>query len=162
MRDRVHLHLDVHPETLRLLGKLLDHHPEQERLGYERTEFGAFVDWERLAEAPLSTTEVATVHIARGCAALEHAGELPPHLAAVVLQAVGAVASSGVTLSHGDDPSIRWGAVADHAAACFSRSRSQRDLLARLATESTGPYCVRVGADRLSAQSHRDEGGPSA
>lgn len=84
--------LDILPETLRLLGKLLDHRPEQERPGYERTEFGAFVDWEGLANAPLSSTEVAVVHIARGCATLEHAGGLPPHLTAVVLQAVAAVA----------------------------------------------------------------------
>ncbi len=83
-----HLHLDDHPQTLRLLGALLARRSDREDLGYSATEHGAFVDWERLSVAGLSSTEVATVHVARGCAALERAGGAPPHLADVVVDVV--------------------------------------------------------------------------
>ena len=91
MTEPVHLHIEDHPETLRLLGELVGERGHA-NLGYQATEGGAFVDWERLAAGPLSSTEVATVHIARGCATLERAGGLPPRLTHVVLQVVRAVA----------------------------------------------------------------------
>ena len=39
-----HLHLDDYPETLRLLGALLERRSDREDLGYTVTEHGAFVD----------------------------------------------------------------------------------------------------------------------
>ena len=45
-----------------------------------------------MTAGPLSSTEVAIVHIARGCATLERAGGVPPRLAAVVTEVVRAVA----------------------------------------------------------------------
>lgn len=83
-----HLHLDDYPETLRLLGALLERRSDREDLGYTVTEHGAFVDWERLSSGTLSSTEVATVHIARGCAVLERAGGVPPRLGDVVVDVV--------------------------------------------------------------------------
>lgn len=89
--EAVHLHLDDYPEALRLLGRLLSRRTDHERLGYLATEHGAWVDWQRLTTtAPLSSTEVAAVHIARGCAGLERAGGAGP-LAEVVADVVRAV-----------------------------------------------------------------------
>jgi hypothetical protein len=90
--DGQHLHLDDYPETLRLLSALVGARSDNERLGYRATEHGAFVDWEHMIAGPLSSTEVAVAHIARGCAILERAGGLPPRLAGVVAEVVGAVA----------------------------------------------------------------------
>lgn len=55
--------------------------------GYELTDFGAWVDWDLLTGSWLSSTEVAAIHIARGCATAERNGELP-------LEVVGAVRSA--------------------------------------------------------------------
>lgn len=76
-----HLHALDHPATLRLLDELLGRRGDRVQLGYQPTEHGAWVDWERLCTALLST-EVATVRIARGGATIERAGGLPPCLAA--------------------------------------------------------------------------------
>ena len=85
----VHLHANEPPHTLRLLAALLgrrtDHH---HRLGYEPTDTGAYVDWDQLVDAPLSSTQVATVRIARACATIERAGGLPPELGNAVVDAV--------------------------------------------------------------------------
>lgn len=70
--DAIHLHLEDHPQSLRLLAALLSRRTDYERLGYRATEHGAWVDWQCLTTtAPLASTEVAAVHIARGCAGLE-------------------------------------------------------------------------------------------
>lgn len=90
--EAVLLHTDDCPHTLRLLGALLARRTDHDRLGYHPSEYGAMVDWQRLLGAPLSTSEVAVVHIARGCATLErHAGGLPPDLADVLTATVGAI-----------------------------------------------------------------------
>ena len=60
--------MDDYPDTLRLLSALLGHRTDREDLGYQPTEFGAFVDWDRLATGKLSSTEIGTVRIAHGCA----------------------------------------------------------------------------------------------
>ncbi len=91
MSEGQHLHLDDYPQTLRLLAALVGRRVDKERLGYSATEHGAIVDWERMVTGPLSSTEVATVHIARGCSILERAGGLPQHLAGVVTEVVQAV-----------------------------------------------------------------------
>lgn len=88
MTEGQHHHLDDYPQTLRLLGALLAHRSDREDLGYTVTEHGAFVDWERLSSGRLSSTEVATVHIARGCAVLERAGGVPSRLGDVVVDVV--------------------------------------------------------------------------
>jgi hypothetical protein len=86
--NAIHLHLEDYPETLRLLSTLLDRRRDYERLGYRPTEHGAWVDWGHLTvEAPLSSTQIATVHIARGCAGLERARGAGP-LAQAIIEAV--------------------------------------------------------------------------
>ena len=92
MDEGQHLHLEDYPQTLRLLAALVGSRTDKERLGYAPTEHGAFVDWDRMSAGPLSSTEVAIVHIARGCATLERAGGVPRPLPAVVTEVVRAVA----------------------------------------------------------------------
>ena len=84
----VHLHGNDHPHTLRLLAALLGRRTDHHRLGYEPTHTGAYVDWDQLVDAPLSSTQVATVRIARACATIERAGGLPPELGNAVVDAV--------------------------------------------------------------------------
>lgn len=87
MADRTHLHRLDHPLTLRILSKLLDHRSRMPA-GYERSDLGAWVDWDALAGSYLSSTEVAVVHIARGCAIAERHGGLPPGTVHPVQQAI--------------------------------------------------------------------------
>lgn len=89
----VRLHVEDYPKTLHLLAELLGRRTDRDRLGYWPDELGAMVDWEHLTnEAPLSSTEIATVRIARGCATLERAGGLPAHLGDVVADVVATTA----------------------------------------------------------------------
>ena len=84
---RRHLHHDDTPAALAILSDLLDHRagfPE----GYEPTEHGAWVDWDALDRSWLSSTEKATLHIARGCAIAERHGGLPLEVAGSVRAAV--------------------------------------------------------------------------
>jgi hypothetical protein len=87
MAERTHLHRLDHPLTLPILAKLLDH---RSRLpaGYERSNQGAWIDWDALASSYLSSTELAVVHIARGCAIAERHGGLPRATVHPVQQAV--------------------------------------------------------------------------
>ena len=55
MSEPVHLHVNAHPQTLRLLGELVGQRGDAS-LGYQATEGGAFVDWDRLAAGPLSSS----------------------------------------------------------------------------------------------------------
>lgn len=74
-----YLHRDDTPHTLRLLDGLLGHRSDRAELGYQPDQWGAEVDWDRLAGGALSITEVAVVHIALGCAIAErHGGPLSP------------------------------------------------------------------------------------
>jgi hypothetical protein len=85
----VHLHLDDTPATLAILAALLGHRADRQELGYIADEYGADVDWDRLTNGKLSTTEVATIHIARGCAIVErHGGGLPHQVRAAVRAAI--------------------------------------------------------------------------
>lgn len=85
---RSHLHLEDYPATLALLADLLE--PKRydpvwlADAGYEPTEHGAWIDWDRLATSWLAATEVAIVHIARGVAILERAGGPPPRLSHIL------------------------------------------------------------------------------
>lgn len=91
--SRVHLHRDDYPQTLRLLEDLRNGRPAEEwkHIGYERTESGAWVDWDELAGSWLSTTEKAVVHIARGASMLERAGGPPPRLAPTVTNVIAGI-----------------------------------------------------------------------
>jgi hypothetical protein len=82
-----HLHHDDVPSTLAILADLLDHLSTVPD-GYELTEHGAWVDWEALGRSWLSSTEIAAVHIARGCAIAERHGGLPLSVAGTVREAV--------------------------------------------------------------------------
>ncbi|MHB1533070.1 MAG: hypothetical protein ACYC1D_00345 [Acidimicrobiales bacterium] len=87
MAGREHLHHDDVPSTLAILADLLDHRSTLPD-GYELTEHGAWVDWDALRRSWLSSTEVAVVHIARGCAIAERHGGLPLSVAGAVREAV--------------------------------------------------------------------------
>jgi hypothetical protein len=64
-------------------------------IGFERTETGAWVNWTQLTnQSWLSSTEIAVVHIAHGCAIAERHGGLGPGLRQVVIQTVTAVSGS--------------------------------------------------------------------
>jgi hypothetical protein len=82
-----HLHDDDVPSTLAILADLLDHLSTVPD-GYELTEHGAWIDWDGLGRSWLSSTEVAAVHIARGCAIAERHGGLPLSVAGAVREAV--------------------------------------------------------------------------
>jgi hypothetical protein len=84
---RVHLHRIDHTPTLGILSELLAHDGRPPD-GYERTEQGAWVDWDALAGSYLSSTEIAVVHMARGCFIAERHGGFPPGLVLPVKQAI--------------------------------------------------------------------------
>lgn len=90
---RQHLHRDDYPETLRLLEDLAGQRGRLASIGFEPTEFGAWVDWDELLGSWLSTTEKAVVHIARGAVMLERAGGPSPRLAPTVTNVVARVCS---------------------------------------------------------------------
>lgn len=91
MNASTHLHRDDFPVTLELLAQVVGPHVG-EPPGFEFTETGALVDWDRLAHGGvLSTTERAVVQIARGVATLEHHGAPPSRLCGPVEAAVHAV-----------------------------------------------------------------------
>jgi hypothetical protein len=96
---RVHLHRIDHPLTLDILSELLDHRGRPPD-GYERTDQGAWVDWDALTGSYLSSTEIAVIHIVHGCAIAERHGGLPPAAMRSVRQAIG-------QLTGGHAPS-RW------------------------------------------------------
>ena len=73
-----HLHRDDTPLTLRLLDGLLGHRHDRAEVGYRPDQWGAEVDWDQLTSGVLSTSAVAVIHIAQGCAIAErHGGPLP-------------------------------------------------------------------------------------
>lgn len=76
--DVTYLHRDHTPLTLRLLDGLLGHRSDRTELGYRPDQWGAEVDWDQLMGGALSTTEVAAVHIALGCAIAERNGGALP------------------------------------------------------------------------------------
>jgi hypothetical protein len=82
-----HLHRDDCPRALAVLDVLFGHRQDREALGYRPDKHGAEVDWDLLTGGVLSSTEVAAVHVARGCAIAERHGGLPPGIAAVVTAA---------------------------------------------------------------------------
>jgi hypothetical protein len=83
-----HLHRDDVPETLALLRVLLGSRATLAE-GYTPDETGADVDWVRLADSNLSTSEKAVVHIAHGLAILERrGGRFELHLRDQILAAV--------------------------------------------------------------------------
>ena len=87
MGRRQHLHRDDTPSALSILADLFDYRASFPD-GYEPTEWGVWVDWDVLARARLSNTEIAAVHIARGCAIAERHGELPLEVAGSVRAAL--------------------------------------------------------------------------
>jgi len=122
MAGRQHLHHDDAPSALSILPDLLDHRasfPE----GYEATEDGAWVDWDALNQSWLSSTEKATVHIARGCATAERQDSLS-------LEVTGSVRS----------------AVEEPAGSCWMPTPEPIDLT----DPTTDPYALAepVGLDR--------------
>jgi hypothetical protein len=99
-----HLHRDDAPLTLRLLDGLFGHRHDRAEIGYRPDQWGAVVDWDRLTGGVLSTSEVAVVHMARGCAIAErHGGPLPPSVRGPLRAAINDLAPGN------DRPVIRPG-----------------------------------------------------
>lgn len=87
--SQVHLHRDDIPDALAILDVLLGPRGDHQFIGYEPDDCGATVDWDRLTSGVLSSTEVATIHIARGCAIAEaHGGGLPRDVRCAVVVAL--------------------------------------------------------------------------
>lgn len=96
MSERMHLHADDYPRTLAVLAELLDRKRRHDPvglsgIGYELSEYGVWVDWERLEHSWLSSTERAAVTVARGIAAAERQGGWPPGIGRVLAEAVQAL-----------------------------------------------------------------------
>ena len=93
--QRVHLHADDYPVTLRVLGEVLrigrTGRASLVAIGYEPTGTGAWVDWDALERSWLSSTETAAVVVVRGLAGAERHGGWPPRLRGVLADAVGAL-----------------------------------------------------------------------
>jgi len=98
-----HLHHDDVPSTLAILADLLGDLSTVPD-GYELTGHGAWVDWDRLGRSWLSSTEVAAVHIARGCAIAERHGGLPLSVAGAVREAVEELTGWWAVTTVPDDP----------------------------------------------------------
>lgn len=71
MSEPDHLHLDDVPDMLALLSVAVGHRSNRAHVGYQPTEHGAHVGWDRLLASGLSSTEKAAVRITRGCQILE-------------------------------------------------------------------------------------------
>jgi len=69
-----HLHAVDYPLTIEILSELM---PHQVVSGFNALPSGAAVDWSVLEDGKLSTTERATVTIARGVSIIERCGEFP-------------------------------------------------------------------------------------
>ena len=95
----MHLHRVDQPLTLDILSELLDRRGRPPD-GYERTDQGAWVDWDALSRSYLSSTEIAVIHIAHGCSIAERHGGLPPATVLPVHQAFRELA--------GDHAPSRW------------------------------------------------------
>jgi hypothetical protein len=81
-----HYHLDDYPLALDVLAAVANAR-DLSAIGYEPTESGAFVNWDRLGDSWLSTTEQATVAIARGIALAERQG-LPARVSPAIQRAL--------------------------------------------------------------------------
>ena len=90
---RTHFHLDDYPQALAVLAALLAHRPDTAALGYEATEHGAWVEWDTLARGKLSSTEIATVHLAHGISIAERHHGLPPKVVHAVREAIATITS---------------------------------------------------------------------
>jgi hypothetical protein len=83
-----HLDQTTTPGALAILEALLAGH-DRPPSGYETTAEGAWLDWDLLLESVvLSSSEIAALHIARGCGLAERIGGLPRHSARPVLNAI--------------------------------------------------------------------------
>ncbi len=69
-----HLHAVDYPLTIKILSELM---PRRVVSGFNASPSGAAVDWIVLEEGILSTTEKATVTIARGISTIERCGGFP-------------------------------------------------------------------------------------
>jgi hypothetical protein len=92
-QTRQHLHRIDYPRSLAVLDALLRHRQAAAAgIGYEPSESGAYVDWDRLLRSWLSTSETATIHLTRGIAILEaHGGGLPTSVRPAVAAAFEAI-----------------------------------------------------------------------
>ena len=85
-----HLHQLNHPGSLAILRALFAGRLDAAAtIGYQRTPYGALVDWDSLEHSWLSTSETAAVIVARGLARIErHGGGFPARLAGPIRDAV--------------------------------------------------------------------------
>lgn len=69
--ERQHLHHDDHPATIGLVESVIHGRPLP---GVEPTDAGVWINWDEVAASYLSSTEKATMQVARGLAVLERHG----------------------------------------------------------------------------------------
>jgi hypothetical protein len=86
-----HYHLDDYPLTLDVLAAVANAR-DLSAIGYEPTESGAFINWDRLGASWLSSSEQATVAIARGIALAERQG-LPARVSPAIRRALADLAA---------------------------------------------------------------------
>lgn len=84
--SRVHLHTVDHPHAVRLVAAVLRGRDHE---GFALSGSGAWVDWEALERPWLSSTERATLVVARGIAAAESHGGFPPGIARSIADVAG-------------------------------------------------------------------------
>lgn len=164
MTGSEHLHHDDVPATLAILADLLDHRsalPE----GYEPTKSGAWVDWEALCRSWLSSTEVAAVRIAQGCALAERHVGLPLSVAGAVRETVRRV--DRLMRRHRHRRS-RWFRPARRRGFRVCRAGGPRPLLPRLASRrgrvaeaTVAPAGGRARPGRTSVAADAAPGGAS-
>jgi hypothetical protein len=91
MAEVTHLDRIDTPGALAILEDLVVGH-KRPPVSYEATADGSWIDWDRLINSPiLSSGEVVTVRIARGCALAERIGGLPTSSRSTVLTAIAQV-----------------------------------------------------------------------
>lgn len=117
-----HYHLDDYPLTLDVLAAVAQGR-DLSAIGYEPTEFGAEVNWDRLAHSWLSTTEKATVAIAQGVALAEWEGNLPDRVVPAVNRAV-AELTKRLAPESGGDRSTERPALPGELCTCGRQART--------------------------------------
>jgi hypothetical protein len=82
MTRPIHYHQDDYPHTLAMINALVGRRRDAAELGYEPTEYGAFIDFDALTTGKLSTSERHVARAVQGLAGLErHGGGLPGRIA---------------------------------------------------------------------------------
>ena len=84
-----HLHQVDCPNAVKILIELLGSREPDVRIPFSRTVNGVELDWEALANSPLSVSELVTIQLAHAIARIErHGGGFPVRVRASIVEAV--------------------------------------------------------------------------